>query len=510
MLLARSAICLVSAAQARLNLETELTPFGWDFEAVVQNQREAWNAILGRVEIESIDYRDKVRFYTNLYRAYCARTIWSDVNGKWTGPYEKVHHLPDPASPVYGCDAFWNTFWNLNQVWNLLTPEISAQWVRSQLAMYDVGGWLAKGPAGMEYIPVMVAEHEIPFIVAAYQQGIRDFDEEKALEAMVKMQTTPWADDLGGGQAGNKDLEVYRKLGYVPHGGGMSSNTMEYAYDDFCVAQMAKALGKEDLYTQFMKRAANWRNLIDAAIGFARPKDENGNWIEPYEPLKKVEGWTEGNAWQYTWFVPHNPVGLIDIMGEEVFVRNLNDGFEKSEPLRYNAPLEQYWDYPVCHGNQPAMQVSYLFNYAGKPWLTQKWNRSIQDRYYGYGVGDAYLGDEDQGQMSGWFVMSALGLFQTDGGCRVDPIYEIASPRFEKVTLHLNEDYYPGGTFVIETRNASRTNAYVQSATLNGQPLEQWWFPAKALHEGGKLVVEMGPEPNTNWAGGEAPLPPSP
>ncbi len=362
----------------------------------------------------------------------------------------------------------------------------------------------------MEYIPVMVAEHEIPFIVAAYQHGIRDFDEEKAFEAMVKMQTTPWADNLGGGRAGNRDLEVYQRLGYVPHGGGMSSNTMEYAYDDFCVAQMAKALGNEDLCGQFMKRAENWRNLIDTDIGFARPRDENGNWVAPYEPLKRVEGWTEGNAWQYTWFVPHDPVALIEAVGKETFVRNLNDGFEKSEPLRYNAPLEQYWDYPVCHGNQPAMQVSYLFNYAGMPWLTQKWNRSIQDRYYGYGVGDAYLGDEDQGQMSAWFVMSALGLFQTDGGCRVDPIYEIASPRFEKVTLHLNGDYYAGGAFVIEARNALRTHAYVQSATLNGQPLEKWLFPAKALQAGGKLVVEMGPEPNKDWAAGEAHLPPAP
>ena len=498
--LMRSAISLVSVEQAQRNLETEMTPFGWDFDAVVEQQRDAWNTIFNRIEIETSDHREKVRFYSNLYRAYCARTIWSDVNGQWTGPEEAIHQLPDPKSPVYGCDAFWNTFWNLNQVWNLLTPEYSANWVRSQLALYDVGGWLAKGPAGMEYIPVMVAEHEIPFIVAAYQLGIRDFDAEKAFEAMVKMQTAPWEDDLGGGQAGNKDLDVYLRLGYVPHGGGNSSNTMEYAYDDYCVAQMAKALGKQDAYDQFMARAQNWKNLIDPDIGFARPKDAEGNWIEPYEPLQRVEGWTEGNAWQYTWFVPHDPTALIERIGQDRFVANLNEGFEKSEPLRYNAPLEQYWDYPVCHGNQPAMQVSYLFNYAGRPWLTQHWNRSIQERYYGHGVEDAYLGDEDQGQMSGWFIMSAIGLFQTDGGCRVDPIYEIASPRFEKVTIHLNPDYYPGKTFVIEAHNASRENAYVQSAKLNGETLNRWWFPAKALQQGGILELEMGPEPNKEWA----------
>lgn len=506
--LARSAISLVSVEQARLNLETEMYPFGWDFEAVVQHQRDAWNGIFNRVEVETPDHREKVRFYSNMYRAWCARTIWSDVNGKWAGPREKVHQLPDPASPVYGCDAFWNTFWNLNQAWNLITPEYSAAWVRSQLALYDTGGWLAKGPAGMEYIPVMVAEHEIPFIVAAYQHGIRDFDADKAFKAMLKMQTAPWVRDIGGGQAGNKDLEVYLKHGYVPDKMGKASNTMEYAYDDWCVAQMAKALGREEEHAAFMKRAQNWKNVIDPGIGYARLKDTEGNWVEPFDVFK-AKGFVEGNAWQYTWFVPHDVPALIDVIGLDRFVKNLNDGFESSEPLRYNAPLEQYWDYPVCHGNQPAMQVSCLFSYAGKPWLTQKWNRSIQDRYYGFGTGDAYLGDEDQGQMSGWFVMNAIGLFQTDGGCRVDPIYEIVSPRFDKVTIHLNPGYYPGGTFVIEARNASRANVFIQSAKLNGEPLDRWWFPAKTLQQGGRLVVEMGPEPNTDWAAGRGKVPPN-
>jgi predicted alpha-1,2-mannosidase len=497
----RSTISLVDLEGARKNLETELaTPFGWDFDAVVANQRDVWNNILGRVQIETPDYREKMRFYSNMYRAWCARTIWSDVDGRWVDPHEKVQQLADPESPVYGCDAFWNTFWNLNQAWYLITPEYASQWVKSQLAMYAAAGWLAKGPAGMEYIPVMVAEHEIPFIVGAYQMGIRDFEEQKAFEAMLKMQTEEWVDDVGGGQVGNKDLMPYLEYGFVPEGQGRASNTFEYAYDDWCVAQMAKALGKEDEYQTFMKRSTYWRNLIDPQIGFARSKNADGTWVEPFEIMQFNEGFTEGNAWQYTWFVPHTPVELIELIGQDRFVNELEKGFQNSEPLRYNAPLEQYWDFPVCHGNQPAMQVSWLFNFANQPWLTQQWNRSIQDRFYGFGVGDAYLGDEDQGQMSGWFVMSAIGLFQTDGGCGVEPMYEIGSPRFDKVSIQLNPDYYPGKTFTMETRNNARGNVYVQSATLNGEPLNDWRFPASVVTGGGNLVLEMGPEPNRNWA----------
>ncbi|HYH57084.1 MAG TPA: glycoside hydrolase domain-containing protein, partial [Anseongella sp.] len=188
----RSAISYVSTENAALNLETEISrPFGWDFEAVRSNQEEVWNALLGRVVVSSNDRREKTRFYTNMYRSLASRNTFSDVDGSWRDAGERVRKFSDPADLALGCDAFWNTFWNLNQFWNLVTPEWSSKWVRSQLAMYDAGGWLAKGPAGMEYIPVMVAEHEIPLIVGAYQMGIRDYDVEKAFEAVYKMQTTP-------------------------------------------------------------------------------------------------------------------------------------------------------------------------------------------------------------------------------------------------------------------------------------------------------------------------------
>ena len=496
----RTGISFVSIANASENLQKEITDrFDWDFNAVVQNQKKVWNDILNRLTIATNDRIEKVRFYTNMYRALC-RNLFSDINGEWMSPDEKVRKFTNPEHAALGCDAFWNSFWNLNPFWNLVTPEWSSKWVNSQLAMYDSNGWLAKGPAGMEYIPVMVAEHEIPLIVAAYQMGIRDFDSEKAFEAMKKMQTTP-ATHVAGGFAGNRDLIPYLQYKYVPIEKGRFSNTLEYSYDDWTVGQMAKALGKYTEYDTFNERGYWWKNAINPENGFAHMRDTAGNFISDFDPFQsgRDHHYVEGNSWQLSFFVPQDVPALINMLGEKKFVDRLNWGFEASEPWRYNAPNDQYWDYPVVQGNQQSMHFAFLFNWANKPWLTQKWSRSIIDNYYGSGIANAYLGDEDQGQMSSWFVMAALGLFQTDGGCRVDPIYEITSPLYEKVVIDLGERYNRGKTFTIEARNASRSNKYIQSATLNGKELEQFYFPASELLKGGELILEMGDKPNTFW-----------
>ena len=496
----RTGISFVSIANASENLQKEITDrFDWDFNAVVQNQKKVWNDSLTRLTITTNDRIEKVRFYTNMYRALC-RNLFSDINGEWMSPDEKVRKFTNPEHAALGCDAFWNSFWNLNPFWNLVTPEWSSKWVNSQLAMYDSNGWLAKGPAGMEYIPVMVAEHEIPLIVAAYQMGIRDFDSEKAFEAMKKMQTTP-ATHVAGGFAGNRDLIPYLRYKYVPIEKGRFSNTLEYSYDDWTVGQMAKALGKYTEYDTFNERGSWWKNAINPENGFAHMRDTAGNFISDFDPFQsgRDHHYVEGNSWQLSFFVPQDVPALINMLGEKKFVDRLNWGFEASEPWRYNAPNDQYWDYPVVQGNQQSMHFAFLFNWANKPWLTQKWSRSIIDNYYGSGIANAYLGDEDQGQMSSWFVMAALGLFQTDGGCRVDPIYEITSPLYEKVVIDLGGRYNRGKTFTIEARNASRSNKYIQSATLNGQKLEQFYFPASELLKGGELILEMGDKPNTSW-----------
>ena len=497
----RTGISYVSIANAAQNLEAEvIQPFGWNFEAVRQNQVNTWNKLFERIKITSNDRREKMRFYSNMYRALCSRNTYSDVDGKWVDAGEKIRQMDDPDSPALGCDAFWNTFWNLNQFWNLVTPEWSNRWVKSQLAMYDANGWLAKGPAGMEYIPVMVAEHEIPLIVGAYQMGIRDFDVEKAYEAVKKMQTT-LPQKVGGGFAGNDDLEAYLKYKYVPSDKGRFSNSLEYSYDDWTVSQFAKSLGKEQDYQEFKKRGEYWRNVIDPETGYARLRKSDGSWMPDFDPYKSGanEQYVEGNAWQLTFFVPQDVPALADMIGKSRFIERLDWGFNESNKWRFNAPNDQYWGYPVIQGNQQSMHFAFLFNWVGQPWLTQKWSRAILERYYGYGLANAYLGDEDQGQMSGWFLMASLGLFQTNGGCSAEPVYEIASPLYSKVEIDLGERFGRGEKFIIEARNASRLNKYVQSATLNGKTLNSFKFPASELLKGGSLILEMGSVPDKNW-----------
>ncbi len=496
----RTAISYVSIDNARENLETEISkPYGWDFEAVRKGHTAAWDELLKRLKITSSDQREKMRFYNNMYRSLC-RNIFSDVNGEWIDATENIQRMVNPDDPALGCDAFWNTFWNLNQFWNLAVPEWSSRWVKSQLAMYEANGWLAKGPAGMEYIPVMVAEHEIPLIVGAYQMGIRDFDAEKAFSAIKKMQTTLPV-KIGEGLAGNRDLSVYLKYSYVPYDLGRFSNSLEYSFDDWTVSQLAKALGKEDDYKTFLERGYYWRNVIDRESGYARMKDSKGEWLADFDAYKSGANhhYVEGNAWQLTYFVPQDVPALAEAIGKDRFIERLDWGFTESDKTRFNGLNDQYWDYPVMQGNQQSMHFAFLFNWVGQPWLTQKWSRAIMDRYYGYGIANAYLGDEDQGQMSAWFIMAALGLFQTDGGCRIDPVYEIGSPIFERIEIDLGGSYGRGGKFVIEAQGASRINQYVQSATLNGEPLKDFKFPASALLKGGSLVLEMGAEPNKEW-----------
>lgn len=497
----RTGLSYVSIRNAGENLEKEVVkPFGWNFNAVRNYNVDTWNDLFKRVKISSSDRREKARFYTNMYHALCSRNTFSDVNGQWMDATHKVQQLNSKDELALGCDAFWNTFWNLNQFWNLVTPEWSSRWVKSQLAMYDANGWLAKGPAGMKYIPVMVAEHEIPLIVGAYQMGIRDYNAEKAYEAVRKMGTTP-AQKVGNGLAGYRDLESFLKYKYVPYDKGRFSNTLEYAYDNWTVSQFAKSLGKTGDYHLFSDRGSWWKNAIDTTTGYARLRKSDGSWMPDFDPFRSGanEQYVEGNAWQLTYFVPQNVPALAKMIGIDTFVTRLKWGFEQSYKWRFNSPGEKYWDFPVVQGNQQSMQFAFLFNWVNRPWLTQKWSRAILDRYYGYGLSNAYLGDEDQGQMSAWFMMAAIGLFQTDGGCSVDPVYEIASPLYKQVTIDLGQSYGRGKAFAIQANNASRRNKYVQSATLNGHILKSSIFPASELLKGGELILQMGPEANEGW-----------
>ncbi|WP_411031228.1 GH92 family glycosyl hydrolase [Spongiimicrobium sp. 3-5] len=518
-IMVQTGISLVSIPQARLNLKTELDSFAWDFDAVKADAQNGWNNLLSKIRIDDDRVALKKKFYTNMYRAYAGRSTWSDVNGKYLDMNEKEQQLEDPSMPLYGSDGFWVSFWNLNQLWSLVTPDIANNWVKTMLEIYDKGGWLPKGATGIEYSGIMVASDQISLITNAYHKGIRGFNIDKAYEAVKKLQKEPGHYHESGGYVGNRNLKSYIEKGYVPDEEGPVSNTLAYAYNDYTVGQFSKALGKEKDYKEFTKRAYNYRHVFDKDVGYVRRKHADGTWVANFKPFGDVawlgSGYVEGNAWQYTYYVPHDINGLISLMGKEEFSNRLEKGFQTSKKHNFNSEhlgsnsLDGMGILPINHGNQPNMQASYLFNYSGKPWLTQKWANEIMDNYYGNDPIGGWKGDEDQGQMGSWYVMSAMGLFQMDGGTSINPIYEIGSPQFKKLTISLDKAYYPGNTFVIEAKNVSEKNIYVQSAKLNGQTLGKPWFYHKDLIKGGSLILKMGPKPNKKWGSDKEDAPPS-
>ena len=494
----QTGISLVSVEQARLNLKQEMDKFNWDFDAVVANAQETWNDLLGMIEVTGGKEVDKRKFYTSLYRAYCARTIWSDVNGYYKDMYERTRKLNPPADAIYGSDAFWGAQWNLHPLWTLMTPKIANSWVNSLLAIYDDGGWLPKGPTGIEYSSVMVASHEISLIVSAYQKGIRDYNIDKAWEAIRHIQTTPGTEHESGGHVGNRNLASYMELGYVPNEEGPISNTMEYAYDDWCVAQLAKALGKNDDYNYFIERSQNYHHAFDSETGYIRQRHRDGRWVEEWDPLHSHGTWygagyVEGTAWHYTFFVPHDVEGMVRLLGRERFNERLEEGFEKGY---------------VNVGNQPNMQAPFLFNFSGKPWLTQKYSHRLMSTEFSADPYIGWNGEEDQGQMSAFLVLSAIGLFQMDGGCSIMPYYEISSPLFDEIVLNLDDTYYSGVTFSIKAVNRNKHNIYIQTATLNGRVLKGPWIYHSELVKGGELILEMGPRPNEQLFAGDGSVPP--
>ena len=494
----RTGVSMVDLEGARNNLQKELVePFGWDLNAVAQEVRNEWNELLARIEIETDDYLQKKKFYTNLYRALAAKAIWSDVDGRFRDEREQIRKLEKPTDCIVSGE-YWNTFWDNQQLFNLMAPEMSSQWARSAIQLYQNSGWFNTDPAGIEHTGVMVAMHVASQIWGAWQSGVRDFDLETAYIGLKKMLTVAPQRYEGGGTVGVEHLVPYMEYGYIPAGEGLVSNTLEYAYDDWCVAQMAKHLGYEDDYQYFLKRSENWKNLFDTKTGFIRPKDKKGNWITPFDPYH-TPGFTEGNAFNYTWFVPQTPEELVRLMGKERFVNRLDSAMFKSSFANFNASGDDFANYPINHGNETSMEVAYLFNWADAPWLTQKWVRAIQEQYYGTTPYDAYPGDEDLGQMSSWFVMSALGLFQMDGGCSLEPVYELGSPRYPKMTIHLGGKYGRGDKFIIEAVGASKENKYIQSATLNGKPITDFKILQKDVLKGGRLKIQMGKTPHEKW-----------
>ncbi|RMG25288.1 MAG: glycoside hydrolase family 92 protein [Bacteroidetes bacterium] len=519
-------ISYVSTENARLNLQTELPH--WQFERVVAEARTDWNEWLGKIRVEGGTHEQQRRFYTDLWHALQGRRIISDVNGQYcdmTGPAKRTGQIPldeqgKPRFQHYNSDSFWGAQWTLNPLWQLVYPRVAEEFVNSMLLMYQDGGLIPRGPSGGNYTFVMTGASTTPFIVGAYMKGIRGFDVELAYEGMRK-------NHLPGGimakagyehhSATGGGLNYYLQRGYIPHplptprrgfhedGAGQ---TLEYAYQDWCLSQMAEALGKEADARMFAKRAMNYKNLWKEDLGWMWVRDSLGKWQEPVDILRYDHGWVEGNAAQFTWFVPQDVQGLIELMGGKAsMVEKLNYSFEqaqthgfvslKSRDKEENARNRRTY---INYGNQPSMQTAFLFNYAGAPWLTQYWSRRVTASVYeGISPERGYSGDEDQGLMGALAVLMKMGLFSMRGGAALEPVFEIGSPIFDKITLQLDPDFYTGGEFVIEAVNNGPEAYYIQSAQLDGHSLDKAWFYHKELTDGGRLLLQMGTQPNKKW-----------
>lgn len=495
-----TALSLVSIEQARLNMEAELAPLDYDFDRVHKQTRQKWSDLLSKIEVKGGSEEDKTKFYTNLYRSYAGKQTWSDVNGKYVDACENVQQLT--SGEMYGGDAFWNSFWNLNGLWSIITPRYMDNWVTTQLELYKHNGWTCKGPAGLEYSGIMEGSHETALMVAAYQKGIRE-DGEAIYEAVRKNVTHTGIYHPCRGWTGNPQLDRYIEYGYMPTEDGVVSKTLDYAYDDWCVGQLALAIGKKEEGEAFIKRSMNYRNVFHPELKYVVRRNRNGEWDKNFD-LFSNQGFIEGNSWQYSWYVPHDIEGLIELIGVELFNERLEEGFAKSEKHRFAAhvfdrTMGQSAEFYINHGNEVNMCTPFLFNYSGKPWLAQKWSRAILDSYYGSTPFHGWEGDEDEGQMAAWYVMSAMGLFEMNGGVGANPELDITSPLFREITIHLDGDYYSGKTFTIKAKGNSDENIYIQRMTLNGEAWHSTRIPFEAIVAGGELTLWMGSEPRYDY-----------
>ncbi len=507
-------ISYTSIEQARLNLDTEIPK--WNFDQVRENARQRWNKALGKIEIQTPETNDEaynrqkeVTFYTALYHALLFPATFSDVDGKYVGLDNQVHTA---TGFTYRSDfSLWDTFRAEMPLLTLVEPQRNADVIKTMLAQYEQGGWLLTPQQfGNSYTNDMIGDHPVVAILDALQKGIGDFDREKAYEAVRKNALeTPPSEHRSRGRVG---LKEYMEYGYLPYDKVRESvsRTLEYAYNDWCVARLAQALGKTDDYRLFIKRASNYKNVMDTATGFARPKNSKGEWLYPFNPTFVGHGdqrhYTEANAWQYTWFVPHDVEGLIKLEGgRERFVAKLDSLFTISSEVQETVSdvtglIGQY-----AHGNEPSHHTIYLYNYAGAPWKTQNLVRKVMDDLYHSGP-DGLCGNEDMGQMSAWYVLSAMGFYPVAPGQNV---YVIGSPEFSKVTIHLDDNYYQASEFTVEASGNSQSNRYIQSARLNGTELTKNWFSHDEIKKGATLNFQMGPEPNKERGSKPEDAPPS-
>ena len=503
-----------SVENAKDNLLAEAAQMS--FAEAKSKALETWTHSLDRIKIEGGANADRTKFYTGLYHALLGRGLASDVNGAYpmnngqVGQIEKDKN-GKPKFNYYNTDAIWGAFWNLTQLWSVAYPEYYSEWIQSQLLVYKETGWLGDGIACSKYVSGVGTNFTGLAIAAAYNCGIRDFDVALGYEAALKNEIE-WRGRIEG--AGKMDLRQFIEKGYSPYskeldmkctdlGSGFgASHTLEYSFSSYAVGQFAKSLGKTDDYNMLTKLSKNWKLLYDSDSKLIRPKDDQGKFIKDFNPLASWVGFQEGNAVQYTFYVPHDVEELVKTIGQDHFNNRLDSIFIVSQKNTFGGGTTVNAFAGVTalynHGNQPNLHISWMFNFSGKPYLSQKWVRAICDEFYGtdglhgYGYGQ----DEDQGQLGAWYVMSSMGLFDVKGLTEINPKFEIGSPVFDKITIKLNPKYYSGKQFVIETRHNSKENKYIKAIELNKKSQKSIFLPFAEVVKGGQLVLEMDNVPN--------------
>lgn len=485
-ILVTTALSGVSMEGAALNLQTEAPKddFDYYYAQAVSN----WNTQLGKIKIEGGSTDDQTVFYTALYHSMLAPTIYSDVDGSYMGADRKIHKAEGWTN--YSTFSLWDTFRASHPLFTYTQPERANEMIKGFLEFYKQSGALPLWNLYGWETNMMIGYHAVPVIVDAYLKGVGDFDPELALEACVASANR---DDYHG-------IGEYKSMGYVPAYSDPKlwkswsmSKTLEYAYDDYCIARMAEKMGKADIAQEFYKRSENYRNVFNPATTFMQPRDEKGNFAKDFKAETYTEDICESNGWQYFWSVQHNIDDLIRLVGgEERFAQRLDSMFtytpasDEELPIFSTGMIGQY-----AHGNEPSHHVIYLYNKVKQPWKTQQYAAKVMHELYTNEPG-GLCGNEDCGQMSAWYVFSAMGFYP------VDPIsgqYEIGTPMFPRVELKLAN----GKTFTISAPAVSRENIYIQSVKVNGEPYKKSYLTHDLIMSGATVEFEMGAAPGPVW-----------
>ncbi len=491
--LAKVGISSVDYNGAKKNLESEIK--NWDFDKVAKNARESWKKELAKINVKGGTEDERTIFYTALYHTSIAPNTFSDVDYKYRGMDRKIHQTNN--EDIYTVFSLWDTFRAYNPLKTITDPDRTNEFIKTLLTKYDQGGVLPMWELQGNYTGCMIGYHSVPVIVDAYKKGINDFDIDKAYKAIVHASKYDTINVSFPSKAVKNILMPKGKLynetmDYIPADleNESVSKALEYAYNDWCIAQMAKELGKTDDYNHFMKRSKKYVNYYDIETGFMRGKNSDGKWREPFDPRfskHRKDDYTEGNAFQWSWFVPHDVPGLIELVGgKETFIKNLDVLFSTSSEMvgedvsnDISGLIGQY-----AHGNEPSHHISHMYNFVDQPWKTQEITDQIMSELY-FNNPNGLAGNEDCGQMSAWYVLNAMGFYSFSPG---NTTYSIGRPIFDEVEINLPT----GKKFTIVAKNNSRENKYIQNSKLNGTQLTSPFFTHEQLISGGVMEFEMG------------------